>query len=46
MDESLVDGDIQVHVTRTLEDDVKFSMWSPEEKEMVKTALMKDAGGM
>jgi hypothetical protein len=46
MDEGLVDGDIEVHVTRTLEDDVKFSMWSPEEKEMVKTALMKDAGGM
>ena len=46
MDESLVDGDIQVHVTRTLEDDMKFSMWSPEEKEMVKTALMEGACGM
>jgi hypothetical protein len=46
MDEGLVDSDIQVHVTRTLEDDVKFSMCSPEEKEMVKTALMEGACGM
>jgi hypothetical protein len=46
MDESLVDSDIKVHVTRTLEDDGKFRRYSPEAKKMVKTALMKDAGGM
>jgi hypothetical protein len=46
MDETLVDSDIQVHVTRTLENDVKFRRYSPEAKEMVKTALMKGAGGM
>ncbi|KAF8489946.1 ankyrin repeat-containing domain protein, partial [Gautieria morchelliformis] len=46
MDKSLVDNDIQVHVTRTLEDDVKFSMCSAEEKEMVKTTLMYGACGM
>ncbi|KAF8478788.1 hypothetical protein JB92DRAFT_2800863, partial [Gautieria morchelliformis] len=46
MDEKLVDGDIRVHVSRTLEDDVKFSMFSAEEKDMVKTTLMEGACGM
>ncbi|KAF8478235.1 hypothetical protein JB92DRAFT_1856021 [Gautieria morchelliformis] len=46
MDEKLVDSDIQVHVSRTLENDVKFSMCSAEEKEMVKTTLMEGACGM
>jgi hypothetical protein len=46
MDESLVDSDILVHVTRTLENDVKFRGWSTKEKEMVKTTLMEGACGM
>ena len=46
MDESFVDGDIRVHVSRTLQDDTKFSMCSAEEKEMVKTTLIKGAHGM
>jgi hypothetical protein len=46
MDESLVDSDILVHVTRTLENDVKLRRCSTKEKEMVKTALMKGACGM
>ncbi|KAF8523571.1 hypothetical protein JB92DRAFT_2785034, partial [Gautieria morchelliformis] len=46
MDQSLVGSDIQLHVASTLEDDVKFSMYSAEEKEMVKTTLLKGAHGM
>ncbi|KAF8483149.1 hypothetical protein JB92DRAFT_2676131, partial [Gautieria morchelliformis] len=44
MDESLVDGDIRVHVSRTLEDD--FSTCSAEEKEMMKITLIRGARGM
>jgi hypothetical protein len=43
LDESLVDGDIRVHVSRTLEDNFRCSA---EEKEMVKTTLVKGAHGM
>jgi hypothetical protein len=46
MKEGLVDSDILVHVTRTLEDDAMFSMYSPEVKEMVKTTLTRGAFGM
>ncbi|KAF8484357.1 hypothetical protein JB92DRAFT_1574797 [Gautieria morchelliformis] len=46
MDENLVDGDIRVHVSRTLEDDIKFRMCSAGEKEMVMTTLIDGAHGM
>jgi hypothetical protein len=46
MDESLVDGDIRVHVSRTLEYDIKFRMCTAEEKEMVMKTLMEGAHGM
>ncbi|KAF8530660.1 hypothetical protein JB92DRAFT_2694798, partial [Gautieria morchelliformis] len=44
MDESLVDHDIQGYVSRRV--DIEFSMCPAEEKEMVKSTLMKDAHGM
>jgi hypothetical protein len=46
MDESLVDGDIHIHVTRTLAEDIKFQMCSAEEKAMIETTLIKGARGM
>jgi hypothetical protein len=46
MDENLVDGDIRVHVSRTLEDDTRFRMFSAGEKEMVMAALIEGAHGM
>jgi hypothetical protein len=46
MDEKLIDGDIRVHVSRTLEDDTKFRMFSAGEKDMVMTTLMEGAHGM
>ncbi|KAF8514300.1 hypothetical protein JB92DRAFT_2919988 [Gautieria morchelliformis] len=46
LDENLVDGDIRVHVSSTLEDDVKFRRYSAGEKEMVMTTLMQGAQGM
>ncbi|KAF8490580.1 hypothetical protein JB92DRAFT_3008675 [Gautieria morchelliformis] len=46
MNESLVDPDIKVHISRTLEEDIEFSMCSEDEKEMVKTTLMNGAHGM
>ncbi|KAF8532006.1 hypothetical protein JB92DRAFT_2781150, partial [Gautieria morchelliformis] len=46
MDERLIDGDIRVHLSRTLEDDIKFNMCTAEEKEMVMTTLMEGAHGM
>lgn len=45
MDEDFVDGYIRVHVSRTLDHDIKFRMCSAE-KEMVKTTLMEGAHGM
>ncbi|KAF8532232.1 hypothetical protein JB92DRAFT_3103962 [Gautieria morchelliformis] len=46
MHKSLVDGDIRVHVSRTLDHDKRFRMCSAEEKEMVKTTLINGAHGM
>jgi hypothetical protein len=46
MDEKLLDGDIRLHVSRTLEDDTKFKMFSAVEKEMVMTTLIEGAHGM
>ncbi|KAF8486642.1 hypothetical protein JB92DRAFT_2799171, partial [Gautieria morchelliformis] len=46
MDESLVDRDIQGYVSRRLVEDVEFSMYSADEKGMVKTTLMEGAQGM
>ncbi|KAF8496923.1 hypothetical protein JB92DRAFT_2671092, partial [Gautieria morchelliformis] len=46
MNESLVDRDIQVHISRTLIEDIEFSMCSADEKKMVETILMKGAHGM
>ncbi|KAF8527082.1 hypothetical protein JB92DRAFT_1002439 [Gautieria morchelliformis] len=46
MDENLVDGDIQVHVSRTLENDIKLRKCSADEKEMAMTTLIAGAHGM
>jgi hypothetical protein len=46
MDPSLEDRDIRVHVFITLEEDVKFTMCSAEEKQMVKASLIGGAHGM
>ncbi|KAF8522370.1 hypothetical protein JB92DRAFT_1728434 [Gautieria morchelliformis] len=46
MDESLVNGDIGFYLRKTLEDDIKLSMCSAEEKEMIKTKLVEGAHGM
>jgi hypothetical protein len=46
MDEKLIDGDIRLHVSRTLEDDIKFRTFSAGEKEMVVTTLIEGAHGM
>jgi hypothetical protein len=46
MDEKLIDGDIRLHVSRTIEDDTKFKMFSPIEKGMVMTTLIEGAHGM
>ncbi|KAF8517210.1 hypothetical protein JB92DRAFT_2668113, partial [Gautieria morchelliformis] len=46
MDENLVDGDIRIHVSKSLEHDVKFQLCSAEEKQLIETTLMKGAHGM
>jgi hypothetical protein len=46
MDERFVDGDINVHVSRILADDIRFSRCSADMKENIKTTLMKGAHGM
>ena len=46
MDESLVDGDIRVHILKTLEDDAKFKTWSSNEKKIIETTLIQGAHGM
>jgi hypothetical protein len=46
MDESLVDSDIQMYVSRRLVEDVEFSMCSEDEKGMVKTTLTQGVHGM
>ncbi|KAF8502492.1 hypothetical protein JB92DRAFT_2794473, partial [Gautieria morchelliformis] len=46
MDRCLVDGDIQVYVSRRLVEDIEFRMCSAGEKKMVMTTLMQGAQGM
>ncbi|KAF8517231.1 hypothetical protein JB92DRAFT_2679081, partial [Gautieria morchelliformis] len=46
MDENQVDGDIRIHVLKSLEHDVKFQLCSAEEKKVIEATLMKDAHGM
>lgn len=46
MDGRLVDGDIRMHVRKTVGEDVKFQIWSVEEREMIETTLTKGAHGM
>ncbi|KAF8486650.1 hypothetical protein JB92DRAFT_3130815 [Gautieria morchelliformis] len=46
MDESLVNGDIQVYVSRQMNDDPKFISYSEEKREAIKTTLMDGAHGM
>ena len=46
MDESLVDGDIRVHVSKILETAIEFRMCSVEEKDKIKTTLIDGAHGM
>jgi hypothetical protein len=43
MDEVLVGEDIEVHVSRTLDNDTKFCRCSAEMKENIKTTLMEGA---
>ncbi|KAF8507874.1 hypothetical protein JB92DRAFT_2815068, partial [Gautieria morchelliformis] len=46
MAESLVDGDIQVYVSRQMNDDPKFIRYSEEKRQTIKTTLMDGAHGM
>ena len=46
MDESFVDGDIRFHVSKTLNDDPEFGVYSGKERKMVETALTEGAHGM
>ncbi|KAF8505145.1 hypothetical protein JB92DRAFT_762924 [Gautieria morchelliformis] len=46
MDESLVDGDIQVYVSRQMNDDPKFIRYSEEKRETIKITLLDGAHGM
>jgi hypothetical protein len=46
MDESLVDSDIRVYVSRALKDDEKLSKYSAEKKETIETTLIDGAHGM
>jgi hypothetical protein len=46
MDKDLVAGDIEVHVSRTLDNDTKFCRCSAEMKENIKATLMEGADGM
>ena len=45
IDESLVDGDIRIHVSETLDHDKDFERYSAE-KRMIKSALTEGAHGM
>ena len=46
MDQSLVDGDIRVFVSSSLDRDIKFKMWSAEEKKTIESTLVEGAHGM
>ncbi|KAF8528725.1 hypothetical protein JB92DRAFT_749607 [Gautieria morchelliformis] len=46
LDESLVDDDIRVHVSKTLDLDIKFSRCSTEEKKIIESTLADGAHGM
>ena len=46
MDEILVADDIQMHVIRTLDEDIKLQKYSEEEKELIETRLKGGAHGM
>jgi hypothetical protein len=46
MDASLVEGDIQVYISRRLAEDVEFKMCSAAERAMVKSTLTQGALGM
>ena len=46
MDSKLVDSDIRVHLSKTLEHDIQFRKWSVDEKKMIETTLIKGAHGM
>ena len=46
MDEHLVDGDIRIHVSRTLDHDHEFKKYSGEQKKLVENALTEGAHGM
>lgn len=46
MDERLVDKDIQIHVSKVLDQDIEFQMCSAEEKQRIETTLIGRAHGM
>lgn len=46
MDESVIDSDIRVYVSKTLNNDVKLKMCSLREKQMIEAALIDGARGM
>ena len=46
MDGSVIDSDIRVYVSKTLNNDVKLKMCSLREKQMIEAALIDGAHGM
>ena len=46
LDKSLIDGDIRLHVSKTLHNDRAFQRCSGEEKNRVESALVEGAHGM
>jgi hypothetical protein len=46
MKEDLVDRDIQVYVSETLDHDTRFKHFFPKHKDLIESTLVKDAHGM
>ncbi|KAF8527122.1 hypothetical protein JB92DRAFT_2699344, partial [Gautieria morchelliformis] len=46
LEQRVVDDDIRVHVSKTLDRDIKFSRYSTEDKKMIESTLTEGAHGM
>jgi hypothetical protein len=46
LEQCVVDDDIRVHVSKTLDRDIKFSRYSTEDKERIESTLTEGAHGM
>lgn len=46
MDEGDVDGDVRIHVSRVLDQDIEFQMFSAEEKQKIEATLVNGTHGM